>query len=167
MCLVTMTPFLRAGIRPIIGNRMGQWSDPKSTLLTLKGLPPRSQRHHLVAPPNPVLPKTMFVCCRKNFDTKTLFGKERIKIFALFGMSRSELPFILETKSTRSYVCKKTTMFFKIAACPAQRGFVLQHMATTSILCMIHGYFAKVFFSLSANSKGRDGLVTLQKMDDR
>lgn len=66
-------------------------------------------------------------------------------MFAFFGTGGSELPFILETKSTRSYVCKKD--FFKIATCLAKRGFVLQHMATTSILCMIHGYFAKLFFS--------------------
>lgn len=49
----------------------GQWSDPKSSLLTLNGFSLQSQQHHLIAP---ALPKTMFVCCLKNFYSKTLFG---------------------------------------------------------------------------------------------
>lgn len=92
MCLVTMTAFLGAGIRPVIGNRRGSGATPKSTLLTLKGFP-------LQEPTTPPRLSSPLLCQKQCLFVVWRISTQRRcdKNVSILALTRVYYSFMLET----------------------------------------------------------------------
>lgn len=92
MCLVTMTAFLGAGIRPVIGNRRGSGATPKSTLLTLKGFP-------LLEPTTPPRLSSPLLCQKQCLFVVWRISTQRRcdKNVSILALTRVYYSFMLET----------------------------------------------------------------------
>lgn len=134
MCLVTMTAFLGAGIRPVIGNRRGSGATPKSTLLTLKGFPlyepatpPRLPHPH--SHPHP-LPKTMFVRLSEEF----LHRDAVMKMLVSWHEQECNIPLCWK-QTVQEVAVRVEHLFVHKQPIPGwERGFLLQDLATSMLL---------------------------------
>ena len=92
VCVLTMTPLLKAGIRPITGERWGRRSDPQFTFPALDRLVFTAEPTLL--PPQPALAKTNVCVLSEDFHSKTLFEwgtqSELIKVSA-FRQQRTQI----------------------------------------------------------------------------
>lgn len=106
MCLVTMTAFLGAGIRPVIGNQRGSGATPKSTLLTLKGFPLQEPKSHLGSP-------SLLLCQKQCLRVVWRISTQRRcdKNVSILALTRMCFFFYVGNNGTRSNSASETFVY--------------------------------------------------------